>query len=666
MKSSGLLVCLFLFILTASVIPVHGDTPIAGNVDVAIDEGIVTATRLSQDNGPSDPAEVEAFLDLVMPAAIARYNAPGATVAVVKDGRLVVAKGYGYNDLVNRTPIDGDTTIFRIGSISKLFTWTAAMQLVEEGKIDLDEDVNTYLKGMKIPDTYPGQPVTMRHLLTHTAGFEDTSLRMTWGDVESLISIQQYCAENIPARIYPPGKVSLYSNYGATLAAVVVEDVSGMPFDQYLQSRIFTPLGMDQTNLRQDLPQEFASRLTKGYKFANSENLPAEDYILTVGPAGSISSTAPDMAKFLIAHLQNGTYGNATILSPGTTNLMHSWAFSVDPRVSGMCLGFYEQHYNGRRTIGHGGDTDTFHSHLCLLPDEQVGFFVSSNSAGGRGVRDELFKAFMDRYYPGEPIALPEPDPSASARLQHYAGTYEMNRHNYARFERYIGLPSPITITATPEGTLRMASSDGVVEYIEGESGVFFPADGSRPIKGNIVFHTAPDGSVDYFAYTNVPVMVYSRLPWYMTADFQDNLKTAAGIILGTVLLWPLLFLFRHTYAIPEPSNPKMARIARWSAGIAALLLIAFVYILLPWSINNEGMLLTYIQTQEIPGTLTAVLTVPVIAAVLTVATIAFAVLAWKEKYWTFPHRVHYTIITIALVAMLWWVHVNRLWVFCL
>ena len=665
MKICGVLLCILLLLGWVGAFSLQGDITRepAGISPDAFQLGTKAPPNVQ---GPSDPAEVEAFLDSVMPAAISRYNVPGATVAVVKDGRLVVAKGYGYNDLPNRTPINGTMTIFRIGSISKLFTWTAVMQLVEEGKIDLDEDVNTYLKNFQIPDTYPGHPVTMRHLMTHTAGFEDTSLRMTWGDVETLISIQQYCAENIPARIYPPGELSLYSNYGATLAAVVVEDVSGMPFDQFLQSRIFTPLGMDQTNLRQDLPPDVASRLTKGYKFARSENLPAEDYILTVGPAGSISSTAPDMAKFMIAHLQNGTYGNATILLPETANLMHSWAFSVDPRVSGMCLGFYEQYYNGRRTIGHGGDTDTFHSLLCLLPDEQAGFFVSGNSAGGRGVRDDLFAAFMDHYYPGGPIVLPEPDPSSSARLEQYGGTYEMNRHNYARFERYIGLPSPIRIAATPEGTLRMVTADGVVEYIEDESGVFLPADGSRPVKGNIVFHTLPDGSVEYFAYTNVPVMVYSRLPWFMTADFQDNLKTAAGIILGTVLLWPLLFLFRHAHAIPEPFNPKKARIARWSAGIAALLLVAFVYILLPWVTNNEVMMLAYIQTLEVPALLAAVLTLPVIAAVLTIATVAFAVLAWKEKYWTIPHRVHYTIIAIALVAMLWWVHVNSLWVFCL
>jgi len=192
MKFPVLLIGFALFILVIFVsLPAEGagmtvsESPIEGQAGVFTDA--------THPHGPSDPAEVEAFLDEIIPAAIARSNVPGATVVVVKDGRVVVAKGYGYRDLANRTPVNAGTTTFRIGSISKLFTWTSVMQLAEEEKIDLDADVNTYLKDMKIPDTYPGQPVTLRHLMTHTAGFEDSSLHMTGVDPDNLISIRQYC-----------------------------------------------------------------------------------------------------------------------------------------------------------------------------------------------------------------------------------------------------------------------------------------------------------------------------------------------------------------------------------------------------------------------------------------------------------------------------------------
>jgi len=620
-----------------------------------------------QYNGPADPAEVEAFLDSVMPANLARYNVPGATVAVVRDGRLVVAKGYGYRDIANKTPVDANTSSFRIGSVSKLFTWTAVMQQVEAGTIDLDADVNTYLKDFKIPDTYPGQPVTMRHLMTHTAGFEDSGRHTVVNDVADLIPFRTYCAENIPVRFIPPGTVSSYSNYGTTLAAVIVEDVTGIPFDEYVQSRIFTPLSMNGTSFREDLPPDLASRLTKGYTYADGENMPAHDWIFVIGPAGTISTTAPDMAHFLIAHLQNGSYGNATILSPGTASLMHTRAFANDEKVPGMCLGFYEMQVNGIRAIGHGGDTNTFHTLLVLLPEKNAGFFISYNSPTGSSARSEFLAAFMDHYYPQAPQSVPTPDPALSAALQKYAGMYESNRHNYARFEKFSAMGSPVEFTVTSHGTLQTTTGGVPMEYIEVSPGVFSRLDGTRPAgTGDLVFHSSVDGTVDYLCIGNQPFYVFDRVPWYATPDVVRNTRTASCILLATCLLWPLLFAFRRTHAIPEPQVPKYAHVARWIAGLAAIILLVFVVVLLPAAMSDPELVTSYQLNPTVPVLLTILLTLPVIAAILTVVTVGFAILAWKAQYWTLPHRVHYTIITLALILALWWVHFNNLWVWCL
>lgn len=615
-------------------------------------------------SGPSDPAEVSAFLDTVMPATLARYNIPGATVAIVKDGRLVVAKGYGYSNISGRVPVDADTTSFRIGSVTKLFTWTAVMQLVDEGKIDLDADVNTYLADMKIPDTYPGRPVTLRNLMTHTAGFEDAGLHTEGNDPQNLISFRQYCKENIPARVFPPGKVSSYSNYGTTLAAVIVEDVSGMPFDEYLQTRILAPLGMDRTSIQEDLPPDLAANLSRGYTFTGKENTAAiPDDIFVIGPAGAITAPSPDIAKFMIAHLRNGTYNNASILSERAAGLMHARAFANDPRVSGMCLGFYEQYFNGLRAIAHDGDTTEFHSRLILIPEKQAGYFVSYNSAGGALARDEFFTEFMNHYYPAPQSPVPAADPANASLLQKYAGTYEMNRHNYARFEKVLAPLLQIGITVSGEGTLLTTTGK---EYVETSPGVFVRADGIREAQGDMVFHTAPDGTVDYLMSANSPTAVLNRIPWYATQGSLDNLKLAAGALLATVLIWPLLFFFRRTHGIPEPAGTGPARIARWTAGSAALLLLGFVFYLVPALIGDVVLVESYYTGQVVPLSLTLATTVPVIAAILTLVTAALAVLAWKEGYWNAPGRVHYTIVTIALVAMLWWVNFWNLWVFCL
>ena len=331
----------------------------------------------SAESGTINRAEVEAFFDEAVPAGLAKYNIPGATVSFVQDGELIFSRGYGYSDIANRTPVDPETTLFYIGSITKLFTWTCVMQLVEEGKIDLDADINTYLTDFSIPETYPGHPVTMRHLMTHSAGFEEQVIRMTVTDVEDLYPFRTYCEENIPARVYPPGTVTSYSNYGTTLAEVIVEDVTGVPFEQYLNEHILSPLSMTRTSISYTLPPEMPGNLSSGYYCMGMTNEAAPDPVCLIGPAGSISSTANDMAKLLAVHMKNGSWHDAEILSEETAALMHAPAFSNDPRVSSMCLGFYETRLNNERIIGHGGDTDTFHSLLAIIPERATGFFVS-------------------------------------------------------------------------------------------------------------------------------------------------------------------------------------------------------------------------------------------------------------------------------------------------
>ncbi len=614
----------------------------------------------------SDPAEVEFFFDKTMPAVLSLYNVPGATVVVVKDGGLVLAKGYGYTDLDNQTKVMAERNLFRIGSITKLFTWTAVMQLVSEGTIDLDTDVNTYLVDFRIPDAYPGKPVTMRHLMTHTAGFEDSERHMSVMEKEDLVPFREYCANNIPARVRPPGTVSSYSNYGTTLAAVIIEDVTGMSYEQYLQTRILSPLGMNRTSIREDLPPDMAANLSEGYEFDGLKNNPIPDTIFVIGPAGTISSTAPDMAKFLAVHMEEGTYLNTTILPEPAARLMHSRAFANDPRVSGMCLGFYEMLINNQRLIVHGGDTNTFHSLIVILPEEQSGFFVSFNSPGGNKARDELLTEFMDHYYPAEAAVIPASDPSVSPLVQQYTGTYEVNRHNYVRFEKYIAPPIQIEVTATPEGILRIPHGGEIIELVRTGPGIFSRADGTHPANGDIVFHTGAEGTVDFFSNSNVPILVFDRVPWYATTKFLDTIRLVTGLILATVFLWPLLFLFRRIYRVPELPVPAGAGIARWIAGASALLLLVFVFILLPWVTGNHAIISAYMFDPAPPALLSAILTVPVLAFLFMLMSAVLAFFAWKEKYWTLPQRVHYILVTLALIAMSWWVIMENAWVFCL
>ena len=220
-----------------------------------------------QSQGPTDPVELEAFLDDLMARDMQELHIAGVAVSVVKDGKLFFAKGYGYADVEKGIPVDAEQTIFGIGSIGKLFTWTAVMQQVEQGKLDLDADVNTYLD-FRIPDTFP-QPITLKHLMTHTAGFEDKLLGGLVTEPEELVPPRDWIVSHMPARLYPPGHMPSYTNFNAVLAGYIVARVSGESYDQYIQNHIFSPLGMMHSTVQTPLPPALSEYMSLGYTYGD-------------------------------------------------------------------------------------------------------------------------------------------------------------------------------------------------------------------------------------------------------------------------------------------------------------------------------------------------------------------------------------------------------------
>src|SRR5438132_6154131 len=277
-------------------------------------ETTIVETKLApaQSSTPHEltSTDLEAFLDGMMPSQLQRENIAGAAISVVKDGKLIFAKGYGFSDVEKRTPVTADNTLFRPGSISKLFTWTSVMQLAEQGKLDLDKDVNEYLD-FKIPPAY-GKPITLKNIMTHTAGFEELGRDLFVSDAQHMHSLEQFLKHHTPDRIFPPGVVPAYSNYATALAGYIVQRVSGKPFEQYVQDNIYTPLNMQRSTFVQPLPDNFKPLMSNGYKKASEKAQPFE--FVEAYPAGSVSTSAQDMCNFMIAHLQDGQFGDKRIL----------------------------------------------------------------------------------------------------------------------------------------------------------------------------------------------------------------------------------------------------------------------------------------------------------------------------------------------------------------
>src|SRR5215204_4549329 len=298
------------------------------------------STAPSQQQGPTDPAELEAFLDKLLGKEMKKHHIAGAAVSVVKDGKLFFAKGYGDADLKKGVPVDPERTTFRIASVTKLFTWSAVMQLAEQGKLDLNADINTYLD-FRIPDTYP-QPVTLKDLMTHTAGFEDLYYERLAKDPNELVPPREWLVSHMPARVRPPGEVAAYSSYGAALAGYIVARVSGEPYDRYVQEHILNPLGMAHTTAQSPTPPDIRAQASEGYTYEDGAFKAFPDYSdmgqPAMAPAGGIQSSATDMARFMIAQLQDGRHGDADaaggrILDESTLRQMHSTLYTPDPRL---------------------------------------------------------------------------------------------------------------------------------------------------------------------------------------------------------------------------------------------------------------------------------------------------------------------------------------------
>ena len=277
-------------------------------------------------------SDVDSWLDGSMPYALARGDNAGAEEVVVKDGAELTQRGFGYSDVAKRTPVDPETTLFRPGSTSKLFTWTAVMQQVEAGKIDLDEDVNKYLD-FTIPP-YDGKPITMRQIMTHTAGFEEIIKGLLAFDIQ-LKPLGDILKERIPERIYQPGTTPAYSNYATALAGYVVERVSGQSFDDYVERNIFGRLGMQYASFRQPLPDKLKPFMSQGYELGSGKAQRFE--IIGMAPAGAMSASGAAMAKFMLAYLNDG----APLLEPATTKQMLTAQNMSVKGANQMALGFY-------------------------------------------------------------------------------------------------------------------------------------------------------------------------------------------------------------------------------------------------------------------------------------------------------------------------------------
>jgi Beta-lactamase len=442
-----------------------------------------------------------------------------------------------------------------------------------------------------------------------------------------------------------PGTFSSYSNWATAVAGYIVERVSGLSFDEYIEQRQFQPLGMVNASSRQPLPAAMLPQMSEGYSWKDGRYVPEKFEIVTgAAPAGSFSVSARDMGTWMIAHLNYGVYRGQRILAESTSVRMQTRIQGHDPRIPGFAHGFYEQSTVGPRAIGHGGDTQYFHSDMILLPGEKVGFFVSFNTNTGGAVS---FKPFADdvfsHYYP-EPLPVVTPKVADAAALQRFAGEYVLNRMSYTTFQKAVALSGAIKVAATDSGALVATTPFGPLRLVQVDS-LLFRDEASHDL---VAFREDDRGRITHGFLSMAPMMAMEKLdgaraPGFHLMILGLGIVTLLGII-GAALV---RYFGRRSSGRPAP-DPLITR-GRQLMLLVAVLIVAFLA-------SVAGMAsdpIKYILGNQIGG-LRASLTLPMLALLVTLGAAVVAVLQWTRGAGALAWRVRHSLAVVVSLAFFW------------
>lgn len=617
---------------------------------------------------PIAPAELEAFVDGLIGGYMRDDRINGAAIAVVRrDGPLLI-KAYGADSADGRAATP-ERSLFRIASISKTFTWLSLLQMIEEGKVGLDAPVNTYLPAAaRVPDAGYRQPVLVRHLFTHSAGFEDSQVagRLFRADMRGALPLAQEVGLRPPARVRRPGEAAIYSNYGSSLAGLIVQEVGGQEFQARVESRIFGPLGMQRTTFREPYPADprlpapmseaLAKDVSKGFSWRGGRAVERPfEFVTSSAPAGGASTTAEDMARYMRMFLNQGELDSQRIISAETVaKLAGEPLFANAPGMNGLAYGFMQtRSRKGWRAYGHGGNTLWFASWMAIYPELDIGVFVVGNTEGSSGkLQVDVPRAIIDRFFPTAPdfAPIPKPDATAANALQRLAGDFLVDRRSFTTVEKSFCLAQClITVTAAADGQLVISSG--------AQASRFAPHDviteGARTY--HRFRHVETGEMAAFIAEANEPLHYVgsagisraTRIDWTQAPSTFYLILTLAMLAAAFALasgLWRALRRRREGSETRIVGALLPATGLVWLGAFGALL--AWI---IPLASDTWLVFSAWPPASLAPGHWLAVL-----ASVLTAACIVLTALGWRRADWSFWRRGRLILTLAALTAAPW------------
>ncbi|APX34063.1 hypothetical protein BH708_16650 [Brachybacterium sp. P6-10-X1] len=612
------------------------------------------------DPGPRGPEldGVGPLLDELVPAQLAEGRIPGAVVTVVADGETVVSKGYGEADPTAHTAMDPDRTGVYTGSIAKLFTATAVLQLVEQGELDLHTDVNEYLTDLEIPETYPGRPVTLHHLLTYSAGFDDDIYGWSQWDRQDLPSLEEFTAGELPSRVRPPGELVAYNNFAYVLAGRLVEVASGQDFSEYVAEHVLEPAGMVDTSVGQPHPVGDLA-IVPGYRPTEDEQTRTGGQLSPATPAGpDVITTGADMGRFMIAQLEEDSP-----LGAGVPRAMQHQQFSAHPDLPGMGYAWEQRAMQGQQVVTKDGDQPGTHHNMALLPQHDLGIHVAYTGdgtdqaafwGGKELVRAVVAEAFENGDGTSSGASTPHGDPAPGTSEQEaadaVAGTYRSARTAHANFTKVASLTAPVTVEADGTGritTVGLSADPDVTEQ------VWVATAPDRFVLEGGGAELGVTGAGDLVT-TQMPSSSFEPLAWYQSPTLHlVVLAVAAAVLLATFVVLPVrLVVGRRGGRVAAPAgarSPVVARIAQglaWMAGLCTVIFATGFVI-----VTADANLLAQIPLTGSPALSIALNTMSVLALVALVMLV-LAVLAWVRGWWTPRGRVLYGVVTVSACAL--------------
>ena len=571
--------------------------------------------------------DLAALLETRVAREIAAHHLPGGALAVVCDGEVACLRGYGWADVEAGRPVDTETTLFRVGSVSKVVTWLCLLQLREAGRLDLHADINRYLRDVRVPATYP-EPITAAHLITHTAGFEERLLGVFVATREDLRPLGRWVRDAMPARVRPPGELSGYSNFGAALAGYVVECVAGMPFERYVEEHVFSPLGMTRSTFSQPPPAGWSTHMARGYRRVRGRPCRGEDEWVQAVPAGAMCTSAGDMAKLLLALLKT----DGQVLGDEGRRLLHTRQFAHDPRVPGWTYGLAHDTLGGRDVLWHSGATRLFHATLMLLPDLNAGWFVVFNGSDGGEALEAIRDAVLDHLAPSAAAMAPGRLPGSPGRARRCAGEYEPSRSNHTTLEKFARPFSPVRVRATRTGELLLSSGGTTRRYSEIEPFLFRRVDG----RDRLLFCRLRGGVTRLCGSTD-PSAVGVKLSWWEGSSLHLSL-------LGLCLAAFLTLFPRRLWALVRRATRPDGRghCVEWLLCLLSGLNVLFVVVL------ALVLLCTVRHPYGYPPWWGPLSYLPWVTAVLALAAMGLVMVEWARRGGRLLWRLHQVAVALA------------------